>query len=49
MKRKDILVLVLILLILTLIAGCAPSVIPVLSSAKEINAYRFETTINPVL
>ena len=49
MKRKEILILLLILLILTLISGCAPSVTPVLSGAKEITSYRFEATINPVL
>jgi len=49
MKRKDILVLLLISLMLTLIASCAPPVTPELSSAKEITSYRFEATINPVL
>ncbi|MCK4241614.1 MAG: hypothetical protein KAX30_08320 [Candidatus Atribacteria bacterium] len=49
MKRKEILILLLILLMLTLITGCAPSVTPVLSSAKKITSYLFKATINPVL
>ena len=49
MKRKEILISLLILLMLTLIAGCAPPVTPVPSGAKEITSYRFEATINPIL
>jgi hypothetical protein len=49
MKRKEILVLILISMMLTLMVGCALSFTLVLSSATEITSYRFEATINPVL